>query len=215
MTNLESHDPKIPNQLNNHNNSYDMSYYLAKIENNAKEFDLSPKELKSDENFVIQALQKNSLVTRFITDEHLANDKIAFSLSLIISDHANILKNRLQEDDFYFHYISQKIKNNEIDNKKTYINKKFFSKEENILKVIKESGFFSLRYIHDELKDKEHIVDMFCSHSQVNEIWASDRIKKEAIEGGANVSKYVKSKLFYEKLGNKFDKKPETKSHKI
>lgn len=214
MTNLESHNPQIHSELNN-SISYDMKYYLNKIENNAKEFDLSPQEFKSDENFVIQALQKNSLVTRFITDEHLANDKIAFSLSLIISDHANILKDRLQEDSFYFHYITQKIKSNEINNKKTYINKLFFSKEENILKVIKESGFFSLRYLHEELKDKEHIVDMFCSHSESNEIWASDRIKKEATEGGTNVSKYVKSKLFYEKLGNKFDKKPETKSHKI
>lgn len=214
MTNIKSH------KLDNINKEQDtdinnVSILLSKIETNAREIDSAPAEIRQDENFVIQALQKNSLVTRFLTPEELKNDKIAFTLSLVITNHSELIKEKLQEENFYFQYISQKIKNKDIDDKETYINKDYFSKEENVLRTIKEAGYFKLKYLNDNLKDQEHMVDLFCNHAIKNQIWASKRIQEAAKEGGAEVHKYVKSKLFYEKLGNKFDKKPETKPHKI
>lgn len=194
--------------------NFSVADLLNKIENNAKEIENVSLAL-FDENFIIQAIQKNTLVTRYLSQENLENDRIAFTIALLVDSHKNLIMKKLQEEDFYFKYITQKIKNKDIIDKQTYINKDFFSKEENVLKVINQAGFFKMKYLGDNLKDKESIVDMFCNFHKFNQIWASSRIKAEAAVSGKEVYQYVKTKLFYERLENKFPNKPIEKTVKI
>lgn len=189
--------------------------WLLKIEHNASEIDNVPLETRQDEDFIIQALQANSLIVGFLKQQELNTDRVALIVSLVVNNHRNFIKAKLSETEFYFTYISQKIKNNEIKDKETYINKEFLSIEENVMRVIHEVGYFKLKYLNDNLKDKEHIVDLFCTNLKSNQIWASERIKEEAKEGGVEVSQYVKTKLFYEKMDQKFPNKPDSKSLKI
>lgn len=189
--------------------------FLLKIENNATEINNVPLFIRDDEDFIIEALQLNSLVAKFLKKEDLNKDRIALIISLIIENHKIFIKDKLQEEDFYFNYISQKIKNGEIENKETYINKEYFSKEENVIKVINNVGYFKLKVLNDNLRDQEHIVHLFCKNLKINQIWASNRIKEAAQEGGVEVFQYVNSKLLYEKMGQKFPNKNKTKSTKI
>lgn len=192
----------------------DKQFFLSKIENNAKEFINVPENL-IDDDFIIQAIQTNTLVTRYLKEESFKNDRIAYTIALLVDNHKNLILDKLQEEDFYFTYITQKIKNKDISDKQTYFNKDFFSKKENVLKVIKQAGFFKMKYLGDNLKDNESIVHMFCEHKKLNQIYASSRIKKEAEFGGKEVFEYVKTKLFYERLENKFPNKHIEKTVKI
>lgn len=193
----------------------DTKSLLLRIENNATEIESVPLLLRNDENFIIESLQTNSLVVNFLTKEELRKDRTALIIALIIVNHKVFIKEKLKEEEFYFNYISQKIKNGEIDDKETYINKEYFSIEENVIKVINNAGYFKLKNLNDNLKDKEHIVNLFCNNLKTNQIWASDRIKEAAKEGGVEVFQYVKTKLFYEKMDQKFPNKIEMKSNKI
>lgn len=193
----------------------DIKALLERVENNASQIDNVPEDIRSDENFIIQALQANSLVTGFLTKEELNNDRVALIVSLTVFNHKNYIKEKLQDENFYFTYMCQKIKNKEIDNKETYINKDFLSKEENVMRVIHEAGYFKMKYLHDNLKDREDMVDLFCTHLKTNQIWASTRIKEEALSGGVEVSQYVKTKTYYQKMDEKFPNKPEGKAIKI
>jgi len=83
------------------------------------------------------------------------------------------------------------------------------------MKVLETAGAFKLKYIHDNLRDNEEMVDIFCNLKKVNQIWASERIKEEASVSGAEVSEYVRKKLFYQKLDAKFSNKKEVKGTKI
>lgn len=194
--------------------NHNIESWLKKIENNAKEFENVPVEI-IDEDFIIQAIQRNSLTTRFIEKEYFNNDRIAFTIALVIENHKHLIKDKLKESDFYFNYVCQKIKSNEIDNSETYINKEFFSKKGNIIKVLETAGSFKLKHIHEDLKDDEEIVNIFCSLKKVNQIWASKRIQEEAAVSGVEVADYIKKKLFYKKMENKFAPKQEIKGTKI
>lgn len=187
---------------------------LIKIENNAKEFEKVPVEL-IDEDFIIQAIQRNTMITRFIPEEYLKNDRVAFTIALTVESHKNIIKEKLNEHEFYLNYICQKIKNKDIDDSETYKNKEFLSQKENVMKVLEKGGEFKLSYLPDNLRDSEDIVDIFCNIKKVNQIWASERIKNEAAVSGVEVSEYVKKKLFYQKLDAKFATKKEVKGTKI
>lgn len=188
---------------------------LLKIEYDASEIENIAVDMRKEENFIIQALQVNSLVAGFLTKEELSKDRIALIISLVVVKHKNFIKEKLQEEQFYFNYISQKIKNGELEDKETYINKVFLSNEDNVMKIINEVGYFKLKYLNDNLKDKEHIVHLFCNNLKLNQIWASERIKQEAIEGNAEVFQYVKTKLYYKEMNQKFPNKPELKRTKI
>lgn len=187
---------------------------LEKIENNAKEFENVPLET-INEDFILKAIEKNTLVTRYFKKEYFQNNNIAFAIALLLDNHKDLIIEKLQEDDFYLRYIIQKIKNQDINNKQTYINKIFFSKEDNVLKVIQLAGFFKMKHIGDNLKDNEVIVNMFCENNKVNQIYASDRIKEEAACSGKKVAQYVQTKLFYQRLDKKFPHKHIQKATKI
>ena len=188
---------------------------LLKIEYDASEIDNISVDMRKNENFIIQALQVNSLVAGFLTKEELNIDRVALIISLVVIKHKNFIKEKLEEEQFYFNYISQKIKNGELEDKETYINKVFLSNEDNVMKIINEVGYFKLKYLNDNLKDKEHIVNLFCNNLKLNQIWASERIKKEAIEGNAEVFQYVKTKLYYNEMSQRFPNKPDFKRTKI
>lgn len=201
--------------VNEKEKSQDIKDFLIRIEKNASQIDNAPPEMRNDENFIIQALQSNSLVTGFLTKEELSKERVALIISLTVLNHKNYIKEKLEEEKFYYAYIAQKIRNKEIDNKETYINKQFFSKEENVKKLISEVGFFKMKYLNNNLKDQEHIVKFFCNHLRTNQIWASERIKEDAKDCGTEVSQYVKTKVFYQEMEEKFPHKPEVKGIKI
>lgn len=188
--------------------------WLLKIEQNAKEFEQVPEEIIND-NFIIQAIQKNTFVVRFISGDMLNKDRVAFAIALIVPKHKKIIKSKLEDNEFYFNYICQKIKNKDIDDVETYINKDFFSTKENVIKVLNTGGAFKLKHLHEKLRDNEEIVDTFCNLNKTNQIWASERIKEAAAFSGIAVSKYVKNKLFYEKLNRQYLNKKKTKVKKI
>lgn len=194
--------------------NYNIKDLLDKIESNAKEFENVSLALL-DESFILKAIEKNTLVTRYFKKEYFQNNNIAFAIALLVDNHKDLIIEKLQEDDFYLRYIIEKIKNQDMNNKQTYINKVFFSKEENVLKVIQLAGFFKIKHIGDNLKDNEVIVNMFCENNKVNQIYASDRIKEQAACSGKKVSEYVKTKLFYQRLDEKFPHKHIQKATKI
>ena len=74
---------------------------------------------------------------------------------------------------------------------------------------------YSLNYISKELKDDEELVYIFCERNELNQIYVSERISKEAALTGTNVLTYLKKKLYYKDLNEKFPNKHKDKKNKI
>lgn len=187
---------------------------LLKIEYDARFIDKIPVELRTVD-FVISAIGRNPLVTRFLIEDEIKNKQIAFIISLTVKDHKHLINEHLLNEEFYEEYFIQKLKTNKLDDKETFINKNYLSSEQKIKEIISNHGLFKMKYIHEDLKDNEKMVYYFCEKNKTNQIWASDRIKNLAKETGVEVYKYLKSKLLYESMEAKFENKATQKQIKI
>lgn len=187
---------------------------LLKIEYDARFIDKIPVELRTVD-FVISAIGKNPLVTRFLTEDEIKNKQIAFIIGLTVKDHKHLINEHLLNAEFYEEYFIQKLKTNKLDDKETFINKNYLSSEQKIKEIISNHGLFKMKYIHEDLKDNEKMVYYFCEKNKSNQIWASDRIKNLAKETGVEVYKYLRAKLLYESMEEKFENKATQKQIKI
>ncbi len=187
---------------------------LSKIEYDARFIEKIPVNERTVD-FIIYAIGKNPLVTRFLTEEELLNQQIAFYIGLTVKDHKHLIKENLLNEEFYEEYFIQKLKTNKLDDSETFINKEYLSSESKIKEIISKYGTFKMKHIHDDLKDNENVVYYFCEQNKSNQIWASDRIKSLANETGVEVHKYLKAKILYESMDAKFDNKTNQKQIKI
>lgn len=187
---------------------------LLKIEYDARFIDKIPVELRTVD-FVISAIGRNPLVTRFLTEDEFKNKQIAFFIGLTVKNHKHLIESHLLDKDFYEMYFIQKLKTSKLEDVETFINKDYLSSESKIKEIISKHGTFKMKYIHDDLKDNENIVHYFCEQNKSNQIWASDRIKNLAKETGVEVYKYLKSKLLYESMEAKLENKATQKQIKI
>lgn len=187
---------------------------LLKIEYDARFIEKIPVNERTVD-FIIYAIVKNPLVTRFLTEEELQNQQIAFYIGLTVKNHKHLIESHLLNEEFYEKYFIQKLKTNKLDDNETFINKNYLSSEQKIKEIISNHGLFKMKYIHEDLKDDEKMVYYFCEKNKSNQIWASDRIKNLAKETGVEVYKYLKSKLLYDSMDARFEVKSSQKQIKI
>lgn len=170
--------------------------YYSYIENDARNILNVPQFIKN-EDFIIEAININSFVVDFLTQDELNNKVIAFYIALNIKNHRKYISLLLEDKVFYKEYFKQKIINKSSD---YYLNKQYINDKIFINEIINEIGYFHIKYLGESLIKDQRFIYYFLKADIKNENYLPKEMLEEAKKIDASPGNYYIKKIEYEML---------------